>query len=296
MRIIKPPKLSRSLQRLYGAERRSARWASINAVGRELLCFLANALSKSGQIRRLPGVGLDAQSVFRTTPVPLMSPALVYAILEFLKRHSNGARILEVGCGYSTVFFASQPNVNSVIAIEHNPAWARRIEKALEATGTHGLKARIIFADLGNDDPELCGRDAWDESMQGYWEPYITAVAAVTGPFDLVIVDGVNRKVAASAAFRHVGPKGLLVVHDTTVEQLTGMHPNGPLDLPSQTFSITQPAYGDVWRGNAFSAFSRRQDVAQEFADAYGVGRELFSPLVRREVPMTAQLYRGTRL
>lgn len=99
---------------------------------------------------------------------------------------SGRERVLEFGCGGSTLFFARR--AAHVLGIETSPAWLERTRRALDARGlADRAELRRVKAGGGLGLPE-------------------------GARFDLVLVDGGDRLAAAEAAADLLAPGGWLVV------------------------------------------------------------------------------------
>lgn len=131
---------------------------------------------------------------------PWLVPQAVDAIERFLAPLC-WARVIEWGCGASTVWLASR--CDSLRSIEHDPAWASQVESAVarldrvEAT----TLIRVIAANRipGTD---MVDNDAYHERPRG--------------DYDLAIVDGRNRVECFKAAIRCTESRRGMVVLDNS--------------------------------------------------------------------------------
>jgi len=106
---------------------------------------------------------------------------------RFLDQWLTGQeRILEFGCGGSTLFFARR--AEHVTGVETSAPWKNRVEKRLAG---QGLEHR---ADIRPQDPEGALHDFKN------------------GSFDGVLVDGGDRLAAAEGALSWLKPGGILIV------------------------------------------------------------------------------------
>lgn len=104
---------------------------------------------------------------------------------------------LETGSGASTVWFAGR--CASLVSVEHDPAWAKRVKGHL---AERGLAAKV--------DLHLCERTA-----AGTPASYVETVAIQPpGSLDFVLIDGKNRDRCALAALSKLKPGGLMIVDD----------------------------------------------------------------------------------
>ena len=61
-------------------------------------------------------------------------PWLTTAAINYLNNYINkiyNIKILEFGSGGSTLWFAKQANINTIISIEHDPRWLKKVESKL---------------------------------------------------------------------------------------------------------------------------------------------------------------------
>lgn len=114
-------------------------------------------------------------------------PWLNYSLIRLLdERLRETLRVFEYGSGYSTLYFAAR--TQSVTSVEHVPEWVQELQpylpdNAMLATATPG--------------PE-----------------YIQAPYAHE-PFDLILVDGLDRVECVHAAIGALRPEGVIVLDDT---------------------------------------------------------------------------------
>lgn len=162
------------------------------------------------------------QAVDAHGPVPWFT----YPAIRFLAaRVRPGWRVLEYGSGNSTRWWAAR--VREVVAVEHDPAWAARLQQDLPANVT--LFERVMDDPL-SDAAELLLRTEWFPSgcwgvqspdplrnyRAGLLDAGYRAYAAVgldypAGHFDVIVVDGMARALTAWIAARQVSPRGLVV-------------------------------------------------------------------------------------
>jgi len=108
-------------------------------------------------------------------------PWFTYGAIEFLRRCDlSEVRVFEYGAGASTTWFAKR--AKEVISVEHDPRWARL---AASVAGT-----KVVVRPPGSE--------------------YIHEIEA-HGVFDLVIVDGLDRRECALAAMGCLSRHGAIV-------------------------------------------------------------------------------------
>jgi hypothetical protein len=117
------------------------------------------------------------------SPLPWYS----YPATAWLERRLRSSdRVFEFGAGHSTLWYASR--VNSVVSVDHDETWVRRLQPDLPGN------ARVRLARS---------------------EMYAKALAEESGDFDVIAVDGMRRNECAAAASGRVA-KGGLVVFDNS--------------------------------------------------------------------------------
>jgi hypothetical protein len=122
------------------------------------------------------GRSLDAQG----NPIPWYT----YPAIEFLRTLDlKDCRVFEYGCGNSSIFLAKR--VKELFAAENDAAWAAEVGKA--------------------NIPNLTILTLTEK------ESYINAPHQVGGKFDLVIIDGRNRKDCANVAVDVVTNEGFII-------------------------------------------------------------------------------------
>ena len=115
-------------------------------------------------------------------------PWTTYPFLEFIEpRLWRDLRIFEYGCGNSTLFWAAR--AATVAAVEHDALWAARIGKMLPPS------ARVAHAPQGS----VAYPDAVREGA----------------PWDIVVVDGVDRNACLERAVDALSQGGVIVLDDS---------------------------------------------------------------------------------
>ena len=114
-------------------------------------------------------------------------PWLNYSLIRLLdERLHDGLRVFEYGSGYSTLYFAAR--VHSVTSAEHVEEWVQELSQFLPAN------AHLEAVPPG--------------------EKYIQAPSA-HAPFDLVLVDGLDRVECVNAALNALTAAGVVILDDT---------------------------------------------------------------------------------
>ena len=133
-----------------------------------------------------------ARSLRTKTPVdeegnPI--PWIPYVAVDFLaERLRPDLSVLELGAGYSTLFFMTR--VARVVSIEHEREWADWVRA--RASGN------VTVVDVDGGSPES----------------YLAPLHAHAS-FDLVFIDGVHRTDAFAAALESLTPRGVIVLDDS---------------------------------------------------------------------------------
>jgi precorrin-6B methylase 2 len=147
------------------------------------LTYKATGLVEDGWIR-----SRREQQCVDATGHPL--PWITYPAIDFLSRHTRPEMtVFEYGCGASTLWWAAR--VSRVVAVEHDPEWARRIAGQAPANTT------VIFCPL---EPE---------------GPYEENARAHGIRFDIVVIDGRKRVKCVPHAVAALGPGGVIVYDNT---------------------------------------------------------------------------------
>lgn len=110
-------------------------------------------------------------------------PWYTYAFTSFLDaRLTPALRVFEYGAGMSSFWYAAR--AGEVVAVEHDPQWAATVRRKAPSNCTVLLEPQ----------PGL----------------YVDTIIE-RGPFDIVVVDGLDRPRAAAAALGELKPDGVIV-------------------------------------------------------------------------------------
>jgi predicted O-methyltransferase YrrM len=137
-------------------------------------------------------------------------------------------RAFEWGSGRSTLWIAKR--VHSIISVEHNAAWFKRVRSRATMLGLENVKLL------------LRGQDGSGDRTQDY----VSAIDEVDQRLDLVIVDGIHRDVCALAALRQLKPSGLLLIDNVNWY------------LPSPSRSPSSRSEGDGPESPAWKEFGQK--------------------------------------
>ncbi|MEM6710399.1 MAG: class I SAM-dependent methyltransferase [Pseudomonadota bacterium] len=117
-------------------------------------------------------------------------PWFNYALIRLLSDRLRGTeRVFEYGSGYSTLYFAQR--AKAVVSVEHNADWVAALSPYLPSN------ARVI---------ETPGGTRYQAAAESYTDD---------GPFDLVLVDGLDRELCLPYAARALSPTGVIVLDDS---------------------------------------------------------------------------------
>jgi predicted O-methyltransferase YrrM len=142
-----------------------------------------------------------------------MTPAGLTAVCAAISARERPT-VLECGCGYSTMRLAEVVHARGgrLISLEHDPAWAARVEDTLVAAGL-AETARIIRAPL---EPCALGR----AGLPWYAERALQSLAA---SIDVLLVDGppafepgagLSRYPALPALAQRLAPDAVVILDD----------------------------------------------------------------------------------
>jgi predicted O-methyltransferase YrrM len=155
---------------------------------------------------------------------------VTYGAIRFLDAHvGRETRVFEFGCGGSTIFFARR--AASVVSVEHDAAWAQRVERSIAAKGWTNSDVRVVdlvradhMVDCDPADPALYATG--DEVYRSCsFKDYASAIDEFPdGHFDAVLIDGRARPSCAKHAARKVMTGGLLILDNAERSYYTSVH------------------------------------------------------------------------
>lgn len=130
---------------------------------------------------------------------------------------TSDCRVFEYGSGVSTVYFAQR--ASSVVSIEHEPTWRKRVKRQLEGRKLSNVSYHLVQPtfDQAYDrarvaDPLACVPDD-DRYLGQTFRSYASSVEAYPDEhFDLVVVDGRARPSCIMHARSKVRPGGTLLL------------------------------------------------------------------------------------
>jgi predicted O-methyltransferase YrrM len=114
------------------------------------------------------------------------------------------ARVFEWGSGASTLWLAAR--AAEVHSVEHDPQWAALVQEAapdhVEVTTVPPTRPPAGHVVVGSHKRGYEGLD---------FTEYCAAIDAVSGVFDLIVIDGRAREACLSAAIPRLAPRGVIV-------------------------------------------------------------------------------------
>jgi hypothetical protein len=116
-------------------------------------------------------------------------PWWTYSFIEFIsERINNDLRVLEFGCGYSTIWLSNR--VKEVIAFEDYPKWADSISKRINSNSKIvAVKSISVYNDYSSH---------------------------ITGDFDILIIDNLGNRIdCAMQNLRHLNNNGVVIWDNT---------------------------------------------------------------------------------
>ena len=116
-------------------------------------------------------------------PLPWINYPAIHLLDERLRPEHA---VFEYGAGYSTLYFAAR--CDAVTSVEHDRAWYEEVRRMAPGHVT------LLYRATG----------------PGYWD----AAAETGGPYDLIVVDGMERARCLASAVRALAPGGVVLLDD----------------------------------------------------------------------------------
>lgn len=166
------------------------------------------------------------QAPVRADGAPL--PWFTYGAIEFLRRTVRASdHVFEFGAGHSTLWW--QANVQRVCSVEHDAAWCERLRPRLAAhvdlhasvidsAPSDAARARLapFFGrprrTAWDYEPERVVRRGLDDER---FLAYAHRIADVGGPFDIVVVDGMARRLCTWIGIQMLKSDGFLILDNS---------------------------------------------------------------------------------
>lgn len=119
-------------------------------------------------------------------------PWFTYPAVEYLEQFDFGAKtVFEYGAGNSTLFWCER--AARVVSVENSPEWHARLRPRLPANGVLHLV----------DDPAR----------------YPRCLAEGTEMFDVIVIDGIERRACCAEAVRKLRPGGIIILDNADWHQ-----------------------------------------------------------------------------
>lgn len=150
--------------------------------------------------------------------VPLMTPEWVKIITDFVNSRPDAISMLECGSGESTTFFASMDNLERLVSIEADSGWYSSVKNNINSLEDN-IKSKIQYelVDLDQDTLKECSKKhitGWNE-YEEYWKPYSEILDKFPDEsFDLILIDGHDRKRNFLKAMTKLKKTGWIIMHD----------------------------------------------------------------------------------
>ena len=115
-------------------------------------------------------------------------PWFTYPAIEYLNQLDFGAKsVFEFGAGNSTIYWCRR--AKRVVSIESDPAWFERVRARLPTNGEIHLVEKAAL--------------------------YARRLAEFPGQFDVIIVDGIERRACCVEAVKKLQPGGLIILDNS---------------------------------------------------------------------------------
>ncbi len=150
------------------------------------------------------GKNLNRELLRMRIPLPMMRYREINIINEVIA-HTDPKRVLEWGCGYSTLYYPKMlGDGGSWLSVDHNQHWVEKIERRNE-----NPIVSIHYVEPENPEWTDEFRDGGYSDLTGYIE-----FPTDRGKFDLILVDGRARKECLIKAKELVAENGIVILHD----------------------------------------------------------------------------------
>jgi hypothetical protein len=148
-------------------------------------------------------------------------------LVNFLNSKENKCSILEHGTGNSTLFWCKQKNVDTIVSIESSLEWGKQVEQWLsEVDKEYRNKIHYNLIPLDNEKlkslSKFGGMIAWSDENEAFWKPQEEILKSnkyKDMKFDLIIIDGYDRKKAFLNSLKFLKDDGWILMHDMQVEE-----------------------------------------------------------------------------
>ena len=129
-------------------------------------------------------------------------PWLTTAAINYLNNYINkiyNIKILEFGSGGSTLWFAKQANINTIISIEHDPRWLKKVESKLQTLNLSNKNLKRFLLNTPNY--------------------FLICNNYPNNFFDIILVDSIQRIKCIENSIRVLRPGGILILDNCENEK-----------------------------------------------------------------------------
>jgi len=183
------------------------------------------------------GTGRQFRKIMGISPkkIPFMKFKEI-AIMEDLLHNKQPARVLEYGCGFSTLYFPKfLPKNGQWVSVEHEEGWFGHMQRELKQAEVQEKVALHFVA------PDL---PSWElEGDYNSFKTYVDFPHSLPA-FDIVLVDGMAREECIIRAEKLLKPDGLLIVHDANRRKYHPLVKAFPHYLIFEDFRKTAGGFG----------------------------------------------------
>jgi hypothetical protein len=129
------------------------------------------------------------------------------------------ARVLEWGCGHSTLYFGGKLGRDSAWdAIEHDASWSRFVSGAERPSDGASITVHHVPADAPLRHPD-------DDGDAESFGKYIAFPSSLDRTFGFILVDGRARVGCMREAWRMLRQEGIMALHDSEREEYLPGYP-----------------------------------------------------------------------
>lgn len=172
--------------------------------------------------------------------VPWWTYRAIDVVDAWLAGHSGPVRVMEFGCGSSTLWLSRR--ATEVHSVEHHAGFAEQVRPAFSRRDNIAL--HVVPSATAEHPAAPSGKEGY--RGQDFTD-YVATVERVGGTFDLVVVDGRARSACLAASLPHLAPSGMVLFDNSartryrpaiassglTERRLRGLAPTLP--YPDQT-------------------------------------------------------------
>lgn len=146
-------------------------------------------------------------------PLGMIYPWFSFPSIEYLTRLSSpDMRVLEFGCGYSTIWWGQR--VAHVTSIERSSHWIAEVKHALSKHTMTNVDV-VHFLEFAGITEEEIQASSDPIHLAAIIQRYVSAGQKQTELYDVIVIDDIFRNEAAAAAIAQLKPGGILVLDDS---------------------------------------------------------------------------------